>query len=215
MFKNAFEGIKKIYKGEILSMIATILSVVGGILGISGLQAGEGTSSGDSLLITAGIIVIVAAVLAIIAVVLNISGVTRASKDEAAFKNALIVLGVEFAANLLITIFSKNQAINGISKTVTTVAELLASYFICTGIINLADRSGNKAVGNRGKKIRTLLMGIWLVSAVLNALTVLFQGNQTMEGIIVAVAVVGGIVSIVAYFLYIGLLGRAKKMLES
>ena len=215
MYKNAFEGIKKIHKGEILSMIATVLSVVGGILGISGLQAGEGTSSGDSLLVIAGILVIVGAVLAIIAIVLNISGVSRASKDEAAFKNALIVLGVGFAANLLITIFSKNQTISSIGKTITTLAELLASYFVCTGIINLADRIGNKNVSDRGKKIRTLLMGIWLVSAVLNALTSIFQGNQTMEGIIVAVAVVGGIVSIVAYFLYIGLLGRAKKMLES
>ena len=215
MFKNAFDGIKKIYKGEILSMIATVLSVVGGILGISGLQAGEGTSSGDSLLVIAGILVIVAGVIAVIAVVLNVSGVTRASKDEAAFKSALIALGVGFAANLLITIFSKNQTIGSIGKTVATVAEMMASYFICTGVINLADRIGNKAVSERGKKIRTLLMGIWLVSAVLNALTAIFQGNQTMEGIIVAVAVVGGIVSIVAYFLYIGLLGRAKKMLES
>ena len=215
MFKNAFEGIKKIYKGEILSMIATVMSVVGGILGISGLQAGEGTSSGDSLLVIAGILVIVAGVIAVIAVVLNVSGVTRASKDEAAFKSALIALGVGFAANLLITIFSKNQTVSGIGKTVTTLAELLASYFICTGVINLADHIGNKAVSDRGKKIRTLLMGIWLVSAVLNALTAIFQGNQTMEGIIVILAVVGGIVSIVAYFLYIGLLGRAKKMLES
>ena len=215
MFKNAFDGIKKIYKGEILSMIATVLSVVGGILGISGLQAGEGTSSGDSLLVIAGILVIVAGVIAVIAVVLNVSGVTRASKDEAAFKSALIALGVGFAANLLITIFSKNQTVSGIGKTVTTLAELLASYFICTGVINLADHIGNKAVSERGKKIRTLLMGIWLVSAVLNALTAIFQGNQTMEGIIVILAVVGGIVSIVAYFLYIGLLGRAKKMLEN
>ena len=215
MFKNAFDGIKKIYKGEILSMIATVLSVVGGILGISGLQAGEGTSSGDSLLVIAGILVIVAGVIAVIAVVLNVSGVTRASKDEAAFKSALLALGVGFAANLLITIFSKNQTVSGIGKTVATVAEMMASYFICTGVINLADRIGNKAVSERGKKIRTLLMGIWLVSAVLNALTAIFQGNQTMEGIIVILAVVGGIVSIVAYFLYIGLLGRAKKMLEN
>ena len=215
MFKNAFDGIKKIYKGEILSMIATVLSVVGGILGISGLQAGEGTSSGDSLLVIAGILVIVAGVIAVIAVVLNVSGVTRASKDEAAFKSALLALGVGFAANLLITIFSKNQTIGSIGKTVATVAEMMASYFICTGVINLADRIGNKAVSERGKKIRTLLMGIWLVSAVLNALTAIFQGNQTMEGIIVILAVVGGIVSIVAYFLYIGLLGRAKKMLEN
>lgn len=215
MFKNAFDGIKKIYKGEILSMIATVLSVVGGILGISGLQAGEGTASGDSLLVIAGILVIVAGVIAVIAVVLNVSGVTRASKDEAAFKSALIALGVGFAANLLITIFSKNQTVSGIGKTVTTLAELLASYFICTGVINLADHIGNKAVSDRGKKIRTLLMGIWLVSAVLNALTAIFQGNQTMEGIIVILAVVGGIASVVAYFLYIGLLGRAKKMLEN
>ena len=56
-------------------------------------------------------------------------------------------------------------------------------------------------------------MGIWVASAVLNVLTALFGTNETMQAVIGIIAIVGGIISIVAYFLYIGLLGKAKNML--
>ena len=111
------------------------------------------------------------------------------------------------------TAFSNNQTLSSIGSTVTSVTEILASYFICTGIISLADRLGNSAVSASGKKVRSILMGIWVASAVLNALAILFGTNETMQTIIGITAIVSGIISIVAYFLYIGLLGKAKKML--
>lgn len=92
-------------------------------------------------------------------------------------------------------------------------AEILASYFICTGITNLADRLRNNDVSARSKKVRSILMGIWVAAAILNILTVLFGTNETMQTVIGIIAIAGGIISIVAYFLYIGLLGRAKNML--
>lgn len=213
MFGNAYEGVKKIYKAEIFALIASILVLVGSILSATGVEAGEGTASGNGLIISGGLIVIAAAVLLIIAAILNILGVNRASKDEPAFKDALAALLIGIAANVLVSVFSGNDTVNSIGKSVINVMEILASYYICTGIINLADRLNDSAVSASGKKIRSILMGIWIAAAILNALAILFGGNETMKSILGITAIVAGIISIVAYFLYIGLLGKAKKML--
>ena len=212
MLTNAYEGVKKIYKAEILALIATILLLVGSVISLTGIQAGENTSSGEGLLISGGLLVIVAAILMIIAAIMNIVGVNRASKDEAAFKNALIALLFGIAANIVVSAFN-DPTVNSIGKAAVNVTEILASYYICTGIINLADRLGNSDVSARGQKVRSILMGIWVASAVLNILGTLFGTNGTMQNVLGIIAIVGGIISIIAYFLYIGLLGRAKKML--
>ena len=213
MFTNAYEGVKKIYKAEILALIASVLLLIGSIISATGIRAGEVTPSGEGLLIGGGLLVIVAAVLMIIAEIMNIIGVNRASKDESAFKNALIALLFGIAANILVSVFSNNPTVSSIGKTLANVTEILASYYICTGIINLADRLGDKDVSARGQKIRSVLMGIWVASAVLNVLSTLFGTDETMQTVIGVTAIIGGIISIVAYFLYIGLLGRAKNML--
>ena len=214
MFTNACEGVKKIYKAEIMTLIATVLLLIGSVISLTGIEAGENTSSGEGLLISGGLIVIIAAFLLIIAAIMNIVGVNRASKDESAFRNALIALLFGIAANILVSAFSNNPTINSIGKAAANVTEILASYYICTGVINLADRLGNSDVSARGQKVRSILMGIWVAAAVLNILSTLFGTNETMQNALGIIAIVGGIISIIAYFLYIGLLGRAKKMLE-
>lgn len=213
MFTNAYEGIRKIHKAELFSLIATILLLIGSVISLSGVQAGENTSAGEGLLVSGGLIVIIAAILMIVAAIMNIVGVNRASKDEPAFKNALIALLFGIAANILVSAFSNDPAVNSIAKAAVNVTEILASYYICTGIINLADRLGNSDVSARGQKIRSILMGIWVAAAVLNILGTLFGTNAAMQNVIGVVAIVGGIISIVAYFLYIGLLERARNML--
>jgi hypothetical protein len=213
VFKNAYEGVKRIYKAEILALIGSVLLLIGSIISAFGLRTGENTASGEGLLVGGGLLVIAAAVLMIIAAIMNIVGVSRALKDESAFKNALIALLCGIAANILVSAFSNNPTINNIGKAMVNVTEILASYYICTGIINLAGHLGDSDVSARGTKVRSILMGIWIASAVLNVLATLFGTNETMKVVIGIIAIVTGIISIVAYFLYIGLLGRAKDML--
>ena len=213
MYTKAYEGVKKIYKAEILALIAAILMLMGSIFSATGLQAGEETASGNGLLIGGGLIVIVAAILMIVAAILNIIGVNRAAEDESAFKSALIALLAGIAANIVVSAFSGNATISSIGRAISNVTEILASYFICTGVINLADRLNDSAVSASGKKVRSILMGIWAASAVLNVLTILSGTNETMKAVIGIAAIVAVIISIVAYFLYICLLGKAKNML--
>ena len=213
MFTNACEGVKKIRRAEILALAATILLLIGRVISVFGLRAGGTTSSGEGL--PAGNLAVIAAgILLIVGAVMNIVGVSRASRDEPVFRNALTALLFGIAANILVSAFSYDPVINSIGKTAVNITEILASYCICTGIINLADRLGNSSVSARGEEVRSILMGIWMTAAVVNILGTLFGTNETMQNAIGIIAIVGGIISIIACFFYIGLLGQAKKMLE-
>ena len=205
MFPNAYEGVKKIHKAEILSIVAAVLSLVAGILGgITDKNPESGAVVGAAL------VVIVAAVLMMVASVICIVGVNKASKDEPAFKNAVFMLLIGVAANALVTSFSTNQLISGIGNALAYVSGILGSYFVCTGIINLADRMGDGNLSARGKTVRKALAWIWSVSAGLNLLSAFFTGSQGMAAAVTVSSIVSGIASIVAFFFYIGLLGKAK-----
>ena len=198
-FPNAQEGVQKIYKAEILMLIGAVAALLGVIFGAIG---------GGALILTA-IFVIAAAVLAIIAFIMNISGVNRAAKDEQAFKSALYALLIGIVASAVVGGFSSNGVVSGLANTVSTICEFLVSYYVCTGIINLAAILKDDAVGEKGKKTRSLLMIVWICSAVLKALSaILSAGFGTVLGIF------AGILSIVAYIMYLGLLKNAAVMLK-
>ena len=202
-FPNAYDGVKKIYLAEIFSIVSAILGAVVGILG----------AMGDSGIPAAAIVLIVASVIMIAGDILTIVGVNRASKDEPAFKQALVALIVGIGANLLVSSFSENALLSSLGDFISKITEFLASFFICTGIINLADRLNDQAVSEKGKKYRKLLMGIFGTSAVLSLLTTIFSKNESILTGMAVVALISSIFSRVAYFMYLGLLNRAKKML--
>ena len=109
-FPNANAGVKKVYNAQVLSIIGMILSVIAGILG----AIGEANDSGA--VVGAALVVIIAAAIMIIAEIMNIVGVNRASKDEEAFKKALIALVVGIVANVLMIYSSeKSNLISSLS----------------------------------------------------------------------------------------------------
>ena len=207
-FPNAFEGVKKIYLAEILGLVATVLSLV-----MVAMTSFAGENPAQGIVVAVAAILIVVFVLFLVAEILNIIGVSRASKDEGAFKTALYALLIGVVASLVGIIFNKNETVSNLCTTVNRIQEIVASYYIITGLINLADRLANAEVSARGKKVRGLLVCIWTVSALLSLVSIFFNNNQTAETVIGVIALIAGIASVVAYSLYIGLLGKAKNML--
>ncbi|MBR6258841.1 MAG: hypothetical protein IKR21_01350 [Oscillospiraceae bacterium] len=208
-FPNALQGVKKIYKAEILSLIAAACIIIAGLLAI---VAAAGESFG--VVVIAGIFGVASAVLLIIAFIMNIVGVKRASLDEPAFKTAFYVLIIGIIAGIVMGAFQSNSFISGLGNTVSKIMEFLASYYICTGIINLADKLNDTVVSEKGKKIRNLLIIVWLLSAVVGLISGIVSNGSAGSVIGGILAIVAGIISIVAYIMYLGLLSKAKKMLE-
>ena len=121
----------------------------------------------------------------------------------------MLIVGI--AANILVSIFNSSNLITAIGNFIIHVAEILACYYICTGIINLADKLDDRAVSAEGAKVRKNVMCIWGVAAVLSLINIIFFKNDTVSGII---AIVGSCVSLLAYIIYYGLLKKATAMLE-
>lgn len=205
---NAYAGVKKIYNAEIMAIVAAVLMVLGALFALLGIA-----SEGIGIALVGGVFVIIAGILLIIAAIINIVGVSRASKDEGAFKNALIALCVGIIANIVVSSAGQNSFLGGLGSFVNKVAEFLATYFVCTGVINLADRFGDYAVKEKGEKYRKILMCVFGLSAVLSLLSAIFANGGGMTGVLGVLTLLSAIISAVAYVIYLGMLKKARDML--
>ena len=196
IFPNAFVGVKKIHTAVLLLIIAAALSAVAGILELIG----------DAAVLGGAVAVIAACVLMIIAFIMKIGGVNRASKDEPAFKKAMTLLIIGIAASIVTGAFSSSPVVSSLGSFVSNITEFVAGFFICTGIMNLADRLNDADVSAKAKQTRSVLVVIWAVCSVLSLLSVIFSGVS-------AFGIICPVVSIVADIIYLGLLGKAKNML--
>ncbi len=105
-FQNAATGVKRIFTAEILKLIANANSQGGTI------AAGVGTV----LLIAA------ASILALIGGIMALVGIINASKDEGAFKTALILIIISLIAAVVGGIFYQNATVQSICQIVQNLS---------------------------------------------------------------------------------------------
>ena len=215
-FPNALEGVKKIYKAEIIGLIGVIIGFVAAILALGGaVTASAGEGGGIGAVAIGGILLIAMAVLLIIAFIMNIIGLNKAKIDEENFKHALTMVIVGIVASVVLGATKEGTLLNSVGDNLSKICSLFVNYYVCTALISLAEKLGDAAVAQKAAKVRSLLMGVWLVSVVLNVLSDILQKNATLAIIAGVIALVAIIVEIVAYILYLGLLKRSSAMLEA
>lgn len=215
-FPNALEGVKKLYKAEIIGLISVIIGFVAAILALGGaVTASAGGSGGIGAVAIGGILIIVVSVLLIIAFIMNIIGLNKAKADEENFKHALTMVIVGIVASVVLGATKEGTILNSVGDNLSKICSLFVNYYVCTALISLAEKLGDAAVAQKAAKVRSLLMGVWVVSVVLNVLSDILQKNATLAIIAGVIALVAIIVEIVAYILYLGLLKRSSAMLEA
>lgn len=221
MFPNALDGVKKIYTAEILMLIAAILGIVGAVAAIAGAAAASAASQAGAegmlgaaggAIIGAGVFAIAAGVLSIIGFIMNIVGVTRGARDEGQFKSAQIAIIVGIICSV-ISVFFQSGLLSAIVKVATDICEILATYFIVSGIIHLAEQLGDQAMASRGLTIRKLILIVWIVSCVLGAISSFFSISSAVTVVGSVLGIIALIVSLVSYIMYLRLLSQARKML--
>ena len=209
-FPNALEGVKKIYKAEIIALIGAIVGFVAALLSLVGAQSGSlGGLAG------AGILIIAMSVLFIIAFIMNIVGLNKAKPDEENFKNALIMVIVGIVAGILLGATKEGTLLNSVGDNLSKICGLFANYYVCTALMALAGHIGDSAMAQKAAKVRSLLVGVWCAAVVLNVLGDILKNKPTLLIIAGVLALIAAVVEIVAYLLYLGLLKRSRTMLEA
>lgn len=218
-FPNAHNGVKKIFTAEILSLIGTIALVVAAILAltaggmISTGAADQAVGETTGIVAGAGLFGLVGSILMIVAFILNLVGIVSAKKDEGSFSTALTFVIVGIAASILAGLFTKNAMISDLTQIITDFAEMMVAYYVVQGIANLAVRLNDSAMAERGNKVRTYLMIAYCLPILVNFISMLFSMKE--KNIVAEVLGLAALIlSLVVYFIYLGYLSKAKRMLE-
>ena len=213
-FPNALKGIKRIYLAEILSILSVglmFLSMVLVFAGVGAASAGEGSATG--LAVGGGIFMIGTAVLSIVGFIIQLLGISDTSKDEPLFKTALYLVIVEIICGIVGTAFQQsNPTLYSIFALVERICGIGVFWFCVGGIESLADKCGNAEVAARANNLVKLIVAVYLVGIVLSAVGSFVSLSATIAGIITLVSC---ICMLVAYVLYLRLLGDAKNMLAA
>ena len=207
-FPNALEGVKKIYKAEIIALIGAILGFVAALLSLVGAQSGSlGGLAG------AGILIIAMSVLFIIAFIMNIVGLNKAKPDEENFKNALYMVFAGIVLSIVVGATKDGTLIHTLGESLSNICNLLVNYLVATALMNLANRLGDAAVAQKAKSVRSLLTVVWIIALVLQVLGDTFTSKAGMIAVILAL--IASVIEIIAYIVYLGLLSKARGMLEA
>ena len=217
-FPNAHKGVSQIFTAEILTLIAGILGIIAAVSAAVAVAASE-AEAGDAAIggfaLGAGGLALVAGVLAIIGFILTILGITKASKDEATFKSALLWLILGIVGGVVQSMGQSGDFVPLIGSLLSSLGSMLSTYYVILGIIKLADRKRDAAVSAKGNRLIKIILAIYILALILTVVDGFAGGT---DGGVVAGGVVGVIsliLLIVAYVLYLTLLSQAKKMLAN
>jgi hypothetical protein len=214
-FPNAYRGVKKIWLAEMLMLLAAIVGIIMVIV-----MAANGTMVGEDIVINEGVktpiavLGIVTAVIALVAFILNLIGLINANNDDSAFRIALLVTILGVVASAISAIWSNNETLNKWMDTALTICSMFASYYVLTGIANLAEKMSDAATKALALKSRTLVEGSFCATALFKLIISIFkiQDGSTISTILAVVAL---LLELVSYILYLRALSKGKKMLAN
>ena len=208
-FENAKIGLRKVYNAQILSIIASIIGIVGTVvMTVLGKAIQSGAENYNSSDIISVIFLIVAGIIGIIAFILNFVGIGRTSKDDESFKNALIMLVIAIAASVIgSAIQNKFPGTAKYLDYLHDLATLFVSYYVIGGCMSIAEKKNDVNLAATCKTARTFIIVAWVITIVLEFL------SGAVNGFVTVIAIVGALCEIVAYFIYLVILSKTLKIL--
>ena len=212
-FPNAYRGVKKIWLAEMLMLLAAIVGIVIVIVAaMNGSMVGEDIVISEGVKTPIAILGIVTAVILLIGFILNLIGLINANNDDSAFRIALLVTILGVVASAISAIWSNNETLNKWMDTAITICSMFASYYVLTGIANLAEKMSDAATKALALKSRTLVEGSFCATALFKLIISIFkiQDGSTISTILAVIAL---LLELVSYILYLRALNKGKQML--
>ena len=213
-FPNAANGVKKIFTAQILGLIASVAMIIGLIFLIVTAAAADANAQGGAVAAGIGTIILLAgaAVLVMIGSIMTLVGVIQASRDEGAFKTALIAIIISLVAAVIAAIFTSSGVVQSICQIIQNVMSLAATLFVINGVTNLAEKLNNTEVWSKGRNLLKVIVCIYALSLIASFISLIFGGIfVSMTAAILSL--IAAILNVISYFLYLSLLNKGKKML--
>ena len=218
-FPNAAKGVKKIFTAEVLNLIGTIVMVIAAIVATIGgaIAAGAQTEEGWALALGGGgmvalILIAVSMILATIAYIMNLVGVINASKDETNFKSALIFLIVGIVTTILVAVFRNNPVVYSMLLSLGNLMNVFVNIFVIAGGVKLADRMNRGDVSTKGTNVLKLIIVVAILSLIASLISS-FMGGMVASVMAAVLFIVGLVLNIIKYFMYLSFLSQLKKAL--
>lgn len=204
-------GLKRLFTSTVLQLVSYGILIIAVIISISSIfdildsfNSRYGPDVGDIIGGLAGglIFLIIAGIVMLISIIFNIIGVITVSKENEKFKIAFYALLAYLACLVLswIVLFnSLNTTAYSLFSTLSSVANAVMFVFVCNGIKEVGAKLGfADFLGSYNGVIITYLIGVGLS----------FIGGLINSGASLVLMGLGGICSIVAFFLYMGFLRK-------
>jgi len=217
-FPNAYQGVKKIFTAEILSLIGAACMIIFAVFGVVAL-AGMAAASGDTVL-TGGVGLAVfglaGGILSLIGMLFLMIGTKRAAQDEPIFNQAYMYILCSLIltlASLIISSIWPYGTWDNMSTTVANILAMIATIFIISGVQNLAKQLNRPDMVAAGNTYMILLIVVYAVQIIVRIIPVFFGANAAASRVVGILSLAAEIASLIVYILYLVFLGKAKKML--
>ena len=217
-FPNAYQGVKKIFTAEILSLIGAACMIIFAVFGVVAL-AGMATASGDTAL-TGGIGLAVfglaGGILSLIGLLFLMIGTKRAAQDEPIFNQAYMYILCSLIltlASLIISSIWLYGTWDNMSTTIANILAMIATIFIINGVQNLANKLNRPDMVATGNTYMILLIIGYAIQIIVRVIPVFFGADAATSIVVGILSLAAEIFSLIVYILYLVFLGKAKKML--
>ena len=158
-----------------------------------------------------------AAVLLIIGFIFLLIGANKASKDEDSqgdhnFQYAFITM--IFSVVLSIVGAALSTAAPSFAKAMTSVSsvgEIISTYFILYGISSFAKKIGNTELAEKSYKMVWAILFLHIFGLVMESIPNFISAGTISGTILIILAILGLVLAVVSYILYLKILVDAKK----
>ncbi len=218
-FPNAFQGVKKLFTSEILKLIATLCALIGSIAGVLTIAAAVNESNGGVVggSIATVVLGLGATVLLLIAYILKLIGLKKAGNDEPRFAQAFIIaifaLILAVVSGILGSLNVGNGVVDTIFQILANVAEIIITVFVIQGIQNLAEKLNQHDIAETGSKLQIIIIVFYVLAIIASVLPLIFGANPATATISSIIAIVGAVLNLIAYIVFLVYLSKAKNML--
>lgn len=192
---------------EFIALAASIVAVIASVLALPAFDA-----PGPELFIS-GVVILVATALFVAAYVMGIFGITRAGKDEPAFKVSLFAIIALIICAVLSEVFYENETVNFNFSIAGDVAYFFLVHYIIHGIMHISEHLGRPELAKEGKMIFKVIY-IGIVFEVIVRVIEIIYGHKQGEEIAMPLEAIANIVKTIEYVLFLIYINKGNKLLK-